>query len=90
MASSSTYLDRDDETDVLVEDSIGHSSARLIQAIEDSDDEEFGGTEMRMELEQRLLLKLDTRMSVLVLIYILNYVCRLFISFRSSIRLRVR
>lgn len=37
-------------------------------------DAEFGGTEARKELEKRLLLKLDTRMSILVIIYILNYV----------------
>ena len=37
-------------------------------------DAEFGGTEARKELERKLLLKLDVRMSVLVVIYILNYV----------------
>ena len=37
-------------------------------------DAEFGGAEARRELERRLLLKLDARMSVLVVIYILNYV----------------
>ena len=37
-------------------------------------DAEFGGTEARKKLEKRLLLKLDARMSILVVIYILNYV----------------
>lgn len=42
-----------------------------------SDDElnaEFGGTAARMELEKKLLWKVDKRMSILVLIYILNFV----------------
>jgi hypothetical protein len=37
-------------------------------------DEDFGGHEARKQLERKLLRKLDTRMSILVLIYILNYV----------------
>jgi hypothetical protein len=37
-------------------------------------DAEFGGTEARKKLERKFLLKLDLRMSVLVVIYILNYV----------------
>lgn len=40
-------------------------------------DAEFGGREARLILERKLLRKLDVRMSILVLIYILNYV-RLF------------
>jgi len=39
-------------------------------------DAEFGGTEARKKLEKRLLFKLDTRMSILIVIYILNYVSR--------------
>ena len=39
-------------------------------------DVEFGGTEARKKLERRLLLKLNARMSILVVIYILNYVSR--------------
>ena len=35
---------------------------------------EFGGTEARKVLEKKLLLKLDLRMSIMVVIYILNYV----------------
>lgn len=37
-------------------------------------DEEFGGTENRLMIEKRLLRKLDLRVSILVVIYILNYV----------------
>lgn len=37
-------------------------------------DEEFGGTEERKKLEKKLLRKLDLRMSILIVIYILNYV----------------
>ncbi len=40
----------------------------------DSDEAEFGGREARLNLERRLLRKLDMRMSILVLIYVLNYV----------------
>ena len=38
-------------------------------------DAEFGGHEARKKLERRLLRKLDARMCILVVIYILNYVC---------------
>ena len=37
-------------------------------------DAEFGGTEARKRLERKLLWKIDLRMSILILIYILNYV----------------
>jgi len=37
-------------------------------------DAEFGGREARLVMERKLLRKLDMRMSILVLIYILNYV----------------
>ena len=37
-------------------------------------DAEFGGTEERKRLEKKLLRKIDMRMSILVIIYILNYV----------------
>ena len=42
-------------------------------------DEDFGGTEERRKMERKLLRKLDMRMSILVVIYILNYVCQRFI-----------
>jgi hypothetical protein len=37
-------------------------------------DAEFGGREVRQKLKKRLLLKVDARMSLLLVIYILNYV----------------
>ncbi|KAI0347085.1 MFS general substrate transporter [Trametopsis cervina] len=39
-------------------------------------DAEFGGAEARKKLERKLLWKIDLRMSILILIYILNYVDR--------------
>ncbi|KAH7887580.1 major facilitator superfamily domain-containing protein [Phlebopus sp. FC_14] len=39
-------------------------------------DAEFGGREARKKLERQLLLKLDLRMSILIVIYILNYIDR--------------
>lgn len=39
-------------------------------------DAEFGGPEERARMEKRLLWKLDCRMSIMVVIYILNYVSR--------------
>lgn len=44
---------------------------------EDHSNAEFGGTETRKALEKRLLLKLDLRMSIMAIIYILYYVRRL-------------
>lgn len=44
-------------------------------------DAEFGGAEARRKLERRLLLKLDARMFILVIIYILNYVSTSFPGF---------
>lgn len=49
-------------------------------------DAEFGGSERRKKLERKLLWKIDARMSILVLIYILNYVCTS-LSFRCHIEL---
>ena len=50
-------------------------------------DAEFGGTEARKELEGRLLLKLDVRMSILIVICILNYVsCVLRMDFLRAFR----
>ena len=42
--------------------------------VNDDPDAEFGGYEERKRLERRLLWKLDLRMSILVIVYILNYV----------------
>lgn len=44
-------------------------------------DAEFGGTEERKRLEKKLLRKLDARMSIMVVIYILNYVCQICLCF---------
>jgi hypothetical protein len=43
-------------------------------SIEEESNVEFGGTDARKALEKKLLLKLDLRMSIMVVIYILNYV----------------
>ena len=43
-------------------------------AHDDERDAEFGGTAARRELEKKLLWKVDKRMSILILIYILNFV----------------
>lgn len=40
----------------------------------DDPDAKFGGHEARKKLEKKLLRKVDLRMSVLIFIYILNYV----------------
>ncbi|KAG6919397.1 hypothetical protein DXG01_006280 [Tephrocybe rancida] len=42
----------------------------------DDPDAEFGGTEARRKLERKLLWKVDLRMSIMVIIYILNYIDR--------------
>ena len=44
------------------------------QSLDDDPDAEFGGREARRKMEKQLLRKLDLRMSILVIIYILNYV----------------
>lgn len=67
---SAAYFERDAETDALV----GGDAGPLSGIGQLGDDEEFGGTDMRNELERNLLKKLDARMSILVVIYILNYV----------------
>jgi hypothetical protein len=43
-------------------------------SVDEDSNAEFGGTEARKALEKRLLLKIDLRMSIMVIIYILNYV----------------
>ena len=52
-------------------------------------DEEFGGHEERKKLEKRLLRKLDARMSILIVIYILNYVRNIFLRFLHVLTLDV-
>jgi len=41
---------------------------------EDDRDAEYGGREARQKLEKKLLRRIDLRMSILIVIYILNYV----------------
>ncbi|KAK1224397.1 hypothetical protein PQX77_012693 [Marasmius sp. AFHP31] len=43
---------------------------------EDERDAEYGGTEARRKLEKKLLRRIDLRMSILIVIYILNYIDR--------------
>lgn len=62
------------EQDVDIEEKLS-SSPSVKQMIVDDPDAEFGGYEERRKLEKKLLWKLDLRMSILVIIYILNYVC---------------
>jgi hypothetical protein len=59
------------------------TSTKAQDDLEDTDltlgspDAQFGGTDARKRLERSLLRKLDTRMTILLVIYILNYVCLL-------------
>jgi len=59
-----------------------HERASTSSAAHDSDDgakysdAEFGGPEERKRLEKKFLWKLDLRMSILIVIYILNYIDR--------------
>jgi hypothetical protein len=59
---------------------IGHSpdtlksGAQAEHLLEADADAQFGGAKTRSELERRLVRKIDLRMSILVLIYILNFV----------------
>lgn len=47
-------------------------------------DEQFGGHEARKRLEKKLLRKLDLRVSILIIIYILNYVRTLDLGYCES------
>ncbi|KAF8812395.1 sugar transporter [Phlegmacium glaucopus] len=47
-----------------------------LETLSEDPDAEFGGTEARKALERKLLLKIDLRMSILIFIYILNYIDR--------------
>jgi len=47
-----------------------------VEVAHDDPNAEFGGTEARKKLERKLLWKLDARMSILIIIYILNYIDR--------------
>ncbi|KAH7915561.1 major facilitator superfamily domain-containing protein [Hygrophoropsis aurantiaca] len=54
------------------------SKDEVVQCAEvyDDSDSEFGGCEARKLLERKFIAKLDLRMSILVIIYILNYIDR--------------
>ena len=64
-----SFVERVDKT---VED-IDDNPAGQESGIDDPD-AEFGGTEARKRMEHRLVRKLDLRMCILIIIYILNYV----------------
>ena len=55
-----------------------HSLKEKDEAVEhvpvEDPDAEFGGKEERRRIERKLLWKLDCRMSIMIVIYILNYV----------------
>lgn len=50
------------------------AAADVTDVERDDPDAEFGGHEARKVMERKLLRKLDLRMSILIVIYILNYV----------------
>ena len=63
--------DLKDNLDAIVDKVEDLEAVRIAQEYPDA---EFGGAEARRKLERKLLLKLDARMFILVIIYILNYV----------------
>lgn len=67
---SSIHKDIQDEEELRV----GRPNDSDITSNNQDPDSEFGGSEGRKRLEKSLLLKLDLRMSILIVIYILNYV----------------
>lgn len=64
---SSIHKDEIEDEEGRIEDVVEHESAV-------DPDAEYGGSEERKKLEKKLLWKLDARMSILIVIYILNYV----------------
>lgn len=84
-SSTTTSADADKPAEKHLDDAEKHYSERAPRSKFDDDadaeldadaDAEFGGTEARRRLERKLVWKIDLRMSVLVFIYILNYVRR--------------
>ncbi|KAF8165390.1 MFS general substrate transporter [Crassisporium funariophilum] len=70
-ASSTKSIDeRDSEKNDKTSRPHSHSAS------DEDPDAEFGGTEARKVLEKKLLLKVDLRMSIMIFIYILNYIDR--------------
>ena len=63
---------------IIAEISPVHSLKEKDEAVEhvpvEDPDAEFGGKEERRRIERKLLWKLDCRMSIMIVIYILNYV----------------
>ena len=71
------------DTAIVLERS-GHVHSSKAAEVEDPD-VEFGGSEERRTLERKLLWKLDCRMSIMIIIYILNYVSfRIYLSMNST------
>lgn len=58
--------------DKLPQDVVYHNDE--VPNSDEDPDAEFGGHEQRKIMEKKMLRKLDLRMSILVIIYILNYV----------------
>jgi len=57
-------------------DTEGIKQAQQYDLNAEDPDAQFGGTEARRKLEKKLILKVDLRMSIMVVIYILNYIDR--------------
>ena len=68
-------------TPLLKHNTVNTTMTTAIWDTEDDANAEFGGAAARHELEKKLLWKVDKRMSILVLIYILNFVSSLTILF---------
>lgn len=67
---ASTDLEKSEKTSIQYQHSTSSAESP------DDFDAQFGGTEARKALEKKLLRKIDLRMSILIVIYILNYVRR--------------
>lgn len=66
--------------DLKTTDDVG--SRQDVDYVEDNgtgSDAEFGGCEERRKMEKKLVRRLDARMSILIVIYILNYVSFFFV-----------
>ena len=59
--------------DKVSSDGVPISELQVNNPEDDDEDVEFGGRQARLELERKLLWKLDCRMSIMIIIYILNY-----------------
>ncbi|KAF5322542.1 hypothetical protein D9619_000307 [Psilocybe cf. subviscida] len=67
---ASTDLEKSEKTSIQYQHSTSSAESP------DDFDAQFGGTEARKVLEKKLLRKIDLRMSILIVIYILNYIDR--------------